>query len=70
MLLLKSDTIQMKKLVFPLMIIAITIALYEQSKEDKNVYLIVVAIVLFMYGMIRLSAKTPSKNKDNNNDDV
>ncbi len=52
------------------MIIAITIALYEQSKEDKNVYLIVVAIVLFMYGMIRLSAKTPSKNKDNNNDDV
>lgn len=60
----------MKKLVFPLMIIAITIALYEQSKEDKNVYLIVVAIVLFMYGMIRLSAKTPSKNKDNNNDDV
>lgn len=60
----------MKKLVFPLMIIAITIALYEQSKEDKNVYLIVVAIVLFMYGMIQLSAKTPSKNKDNNNDDV
>ena len=60
----------MKKLVFPLMIIAITIALYEQSKEDKNVYLIVVAIVLFMYGMIRLSAKTPSKNKDNNTDDV
>lgn len=67
---MKSDTIQMKKLVFPLMIIAITIALYEQSKEDKNVYLIVVAIVLFMYGMIRLSAKTPSKNKDNNTDDV
>ena len=60
----------MKKIVFPLIIIAITIALYEQSKEDKNVYLIVVAIVLFMYGMIRLSAKTPSKNKDNNNDDV
>ncbi|WP_225318084.1 hypothetical protein [Flavobacterium luteum] len=67
---MKSDTIQMKKIVFPLMIIAITIALYEQSKEDKNVYLIVVAIVLFMYGMIRLSAKTPSKNKDNNNADV
>jgi len=60
----------MKKLLIPIMIIAITIALYEQSKADKNVYILVIAIVIFMYGMIRLSAKTPSKNQDKENEDV
>ena len=52
------------------MIIAILIALYEQTKETPNVYIIIVAIVIFMYGMIRLSAKTPSKNQEKDNDDV
>ena len=47
-----------------MMVIAILIALYEQSKEDKNVYIMVIAIVIFMYGMLRLSAKTPSKNQE------
>ena len=54
----------MKKLLIPMMVIAIIIALYEQSKSDKNVYIMIVAIVIFFYGMMRLSAKTPSKNKD------
>lgn len=27
-------------------------------------YLVVIAIAIFMFGMIRLSAKTPSKNQD------
>ena len=54
----------MKKLLLPMMVIAIIIALYEQSKSDKNVYIMIVAIVIFFYGMMRLSAKTPSKNKD------
>ena len=52
------------------MIIAIIIALYEQSKADKNVYVMVIAVVIFMYGMIRLSGKTPSKNQDKENEDV
>lgn len=53
-----------------MMIIAIIVALYEQVKEDKNVYVLVIAIVVFMYGMMRLSAKTPSKNQDKEEDDV
>jgi len=52
------------------MIIAIGVAFYEQTKPDKNVYLIVMAIIIFMYGMMRLSAKTPSKNQDQEENDV
>ena len=53
-----------------MMVIAILIALYEQSKGDKNVYIMVIAIVIFMYGMLRLSAKTPSKNQEKENENV
>ena len=59
----------MKKLLIPIMIIAIVIAFYEQSKEQSNLYIQIIAIVIFMYGMMRLSAKTPSKNEDNLEDD-
>lgn len=60
----------MKKLLIPMMVIAILIALYEQSKGDKNVYIMVIAIVIFMYGMLRLSAKTPSKNQEKEDGNV
>lgn len=53
-----------------IMIVAIGVALYEQSKPDKNLYLMVIAIVVFMYGMMRLSAKTPSKNQDKEDKNV
>ncbi len=55
----------MKKILIPVMIIAIIIAINEQSKSDKNIYIMCVAIAVFMFGMMRLSAKTPSKNQDN-----
>ena len=53
-----------------IMAIAIGVALYEQAKPEKNVYMMVIAIVIFMYGMMRLSAKTPSKNQDKEEKDV
>ncbi len=52
------------------MIVAIILAIYEQSKADKNVYIMIIAIVIFMFGMMRLSAKTPSKNQDKEEDNV
>ena len=52
------------------MVVAIGLALYEQSKTDKNVYVMVIAIVVFMMGMMKLSSKTPSKNQDKEEDDV
>lgn len=60
----------MKKFLIPIMIIAILVAFYEQRGQDKNVYITVIAIAVFMFGMMRLSAKTPSKNQDKNEDDV
>ena len=60
----------MKKFLIPIMIIAIIVALYEQVNAQKNVYVMVVAIVVFMFGMMQLSAKTPSKNKDNEDENV
>lgn len=60
----------MKKLLLPIMIIAILIAFYEQSLEKKNVYISVVAIAVFMFGMMKLSAKTPSRNQDKEDDNV
>jgi hypothetical protein len=52
------------------MIVAISVAFYEQVSPDKNVYLTVIAIVVFMYGMMQLSARTPSKNQDKEEEDV
>lgn len=53
-----------------IMAVAIGVALYEQSKPEKNVYLMVMALIVFMYGMMRLSAKTPSKNQEKEEKDV
>ena len=60
----------MKKFLIPIMIIAIIVALYEQVNAEKNVYIMVVAIVVFMFGMMQLSAKTPSKNQDKEDENV
>ena len=59
----------MKKFLIPIMIIAFGVAFYEQSKDKANIYIEIIAIVIFMYGMLQLSAKTPSKNDDNLDDD-
>ena len=60
----------MKKVLFPIMIIAIIVAFYEQSLEKKNVYIQVISIVIFMIGMMKLSAKVPSKNQEKEEEDV
>ncbi|TDD75516.1 hypothetical protein [Flavobacterium caseinilyticum] len=60
----------MKNFIIPIMIIAITVALYQQVSAEKNVYIMVIAIVVFMIGMMQLSAKTPSKNQDKEDENV
>ena len=60
----------MKKIMIPMMLVAFLIAFYEQQKANSNVYITVGAIAIFMYGMMRLSAKTPSKNQDKNEENV
>ncbi|MGL5111083.1 MAG: hypothetical protein ACRC6O_00435 [Flavobacterium sp.] len=60
----------MKKIRILIVVLAIGIAFYEQTKPEKNVYLIVLALFIFMFGMMRLSAKTPSKNQIKEDNDV
>ncbi|MNR45369.1 hypothetical protein D3C85_1642080 [compost metagenome] len=60
----------MKTFKILIMILAISVALYEQVSAEKNSYITVVAIVVFMFGMMQLSAKTPSKNQDKEEEDV
>ena len=60
----------MRKFILPIMVVAITIALYEQVSAKKNVFIMVIAIVVFMMGMMQLSAKTPSKNQDKEDENV
>jgi hypothetical protein len=52
------------------MIVAIAVAFFEQVSDNKNVYITVFAIAVFMFGMMRLSAKTPSKNQEKDDKDV
>ena len=59
----------MKKLVIPFTLVAIIVGLYEQSKEKPNVYVLCITIVIFMYGIIQLSAKIPSKNQEEKEED-
>ena len=59
----------MKKLIIPFTLVAIIVGLYEQSKEKPNVYILCIAIAIFMYGVMKLSAKTPSKNQEENEQD-
>ena len=60
----------MQKILIPIVSIAILVALYEQLNADTNVYVMVIAIVVFMFGMMRLSSKTPSKNQEKEEDNV
>lgn len=58
----------MKTFKILIMILAISVAFYQQVSGEKNICIMVIAIVIFMYGMMQLSAKTPSKNKDKEED--
>lgn len=58
----------MKTFKILIMAAAISVALYEQVSEEKNIYIMAVAIAVFMFGMMQLSAKTPSKNQEKEED--
>ena len=43
------------------MIVAIIVGLYEQTQPQPNVYILVIAVAVFMYGIMQLSAKITIK---------
>ena len=56
----------MKKLLIPAIIIAAAALLYEQSKDQPNIYLSVASIVVFMFLLYRLNTRIPHKNNNSN----
>ncbi|WP_298141718.1 hypothetical protein [Flavobacterium sp.] len=55
----------MRKLFYLLIMIAFVVAFYNQRQEKPNVIIAVIAVVIFMFGMMKLSSKIESKNKEN-----
>jgi len=58
----------MKTIYIILLFAAAFVALYEQSLAKPNIIIMVVAIIIFMLGLMKLMSKVPGKNDSNNND--
>lgn len=55
----------MKKILIPILLIAFFIAFWNQNSEQPNLYITIISVLLFMYGMMKLSAKVPPKDDEN-----
>jgi len=59
----------MKRTVFILIVFAAGfVALFEQSKAKPNVIIMVVAIAVFMLGLMQLMSKVPRKDQETNDE--
>ena len=47
-----------------LVLAAIGVAFYEQTKPHPNPYITAAAVIIFMYAAMRLSAKIPRKKDE------
>ena len=61
----------MKTIYIVLFFAAAFVALFEQSKAQPNMIIMIGCIVIFMFGMMKLMSKVPSKNlkEDNEGED-
>lgn len=60
----------MKKIILPLMVIAFLVAFANQKSQRPNVIVTVIAVLVFMFGMMKLSAKIPGKNQEKDDTEV
>lgn len=60
----------MKKILIPVLFVTGFVLLYEQSKDKPNLFIISAAIVIFMFGLMKLNSKIPHKNNDKDQNDV
>ena len=49
------------------MVLAIVVGIYEQAQDQPNVFKLIAAMVLLMFGLMKLSEKIPSKDSENDN---
>jgi amino acid permease len=57
----------MRKFLIPLMIVAFFVAFWNQSNAKPNVFITIIAVVIFMFGMMKFSTKIPPKDKEDDN---
>jgi len=57
----------MKKFFIPIMIVAVFVAFYQQNSPKPNVIVTVICIAIFIFGMMKLSAKIPPKDNEDDN---
>ncbi len=55
----------MKKLLIPLLLLSGIFAVYEQSQDKPNLYLTAISFVVFMFSIMQISFKVPSKKEEN-----
>ena len=58
----------MKKIIITLVAIAFFFAFYEQTKPKPNVIITVIAVLIFMLGILKLMSKIPSKKPEDKNE--
>ncbi|PZR21391.1 MAG: hypothetical protein DI539_08110 [Flavobacterium psychrophilum] len=58
----------MKTIYIVLFFAAAFVALFEQSKAKPNMIIMIGCIVIFMYGMMKLMSKVPSKHQRDENE--
>jgi hypothetical protein len=58
----------MKTIYIILIFAAAFVALYEQSLAKPNMVIMVIAIIIFMLGMMKLMTKVPGKGERNSDD--
>lgn len=57
----------MRKLLIPLLIVAFFVAFWNQSTEKPNMLITIIAVIVFMFGMMKFSTKIPPKDKEDDN---
>lgn len=60
----------LKKALIPILLVTAFFAFYEESKPRPNVYVMSGCIVVFMMGMMWLSAQIPSKEKEKEDGEI
>jgi L-asparagine transporter-like permease len=61
----KLRKMKVKRIYIILMILIAITLFWNQNTVKPSLWIKAIGIVVFFYGMMKLSAKTPSKNQDN-----
>ena len=60
----------MKKIIIPIMLIAVFFAFYTPKESNYHIYVKVAAIVILMIGVMKLMEKVPSKKEEKEDDEI